>query len=280
MLILVEKVLPETLQITLLVAAMMIAVDLLNVWTKQRVASLVQGKTRFRQYVVSSLIGSFPGCIGGFTNVSLYMHGLISFGALSGSMIAVSGDEAFVMLAMFPREALFLFAILFVLGVAGGWGIDMAVKRFHIKTRENCGEMVTHSSEGNVWHYVKIHIYQHVIRRHLWKVALWTFGALAATEIGLQYLHLQEFTSDYKLVLLLVAAVVGLIPESGPHLIFVTLFAQGLIPFSILLVSSIVQDGHGMLPMLSFSLKDSMKVKLFNLGIGLLIGFFLIAAGY
>jgi len=65
---------------------------------------------------------------------------------------------------------------------------------------------------------------------------------------------------------------VGLIPESGPHLIFVTLFAQGLVPFSVLLTSSMVQDGHGMLPMLSYSLKDSIKLKAFNFVIGLTVG--------
>ena len=106
MLTVVQELVLETLQITILVAVMMILVDLLNVWTKRRVASFFQEKTTLRQYVLSSLIGTVPGCIGGFTNVSLYMHGLISFGALAGSMIAVSGDEAFVMLAMFPREAL------------------------------------------------------------------------------------------------------------------------------------------------------------------------------
>jgi len=115
---------------------MMIVVDLINIWTKRRVGSFLRGKSRLRQYVFSSLIGTVPGCVGGFTNVSLYMHGLISFGALAGSMIAVSGDEAFIMLAMFPKEALFLFGILFIVGVLGGWLIDGAVKKFHIKTRE------------------------------------------------------------------------------------------------------------------------------------------------
>ena len=56
------------------------------------------------------------------------MHRLISFGALAGSMIAVSGDEAFVMLAMFPRSALILFAVLFVVGISGGWLIDAVVR--------------------------------------------------------------------------------------------------------------------------------------------------------
>ena len=280
MLMLLEKLLLETLQITVLVAVMMIAVDLLNVWTKQRVAAFFQGKGRFRQYVLSSLIGTVPGCIGGFTNVSLYVHGLTSFGALAGSMIAVSGDEAFVMLAMFPQKALLLFAVLFVLGIVGGWLIDSIVKRFHIKTCENCGEMTTHSTERSLSHYVKVHVYEHIVKKHLWKTALWTFGALAVVEFGLQYLHLEEFTSQYRITFLFLGALVGLIPESGPHLIFVTLFAQGLIPFSVLLTSSIVQDGHGMLPMLSFSLKDSVRIKLFNLTLGLMVGLAVLAAGY
>lgn len=277
---LLGKLLLATVQITLLVGVMMIAVDLINIRTGGREKALLQGKSRWRQYVIASLIGTAPGCVGGFTNVSLYMHGLISFGALAGSMIAVSGDEAFVMLALFPKEALLLFGILFVLGILGGWLIDAAVKQFHITTCENCGEMITHSSEGGVSHYFRVHVYEHVVKKHLGKTALWTFGALAVVEFGLRYLHLEELTSQYKIVFLLAGAVVGLIPESGPHLIFVTLFAQDLIPFSVLLTSSIVQDGHGMLPMLSFSVGDSAKMKLFNLAIGLAVGLSLYAVGY
>jgi len=280
MLTTLQKLLLETLQVTLLVAVMMIIVDLLNVWTKKRITTLIRGTNRFRQYFLSSLIGTVPGCVGGFTNVSLYMHGLISFGALAGSMIAVSGDEAFVMLAMFPREAVLLFGVLFVIGVVGGWLIDAVVKRMRIKTCENCGEMVTHPEEWNFAHFVKVHVVKHIVKKHLWKTALWTFGALAVVEFGLQYLHLESFTSEYQIAFLFLGALVGLIPESGPHLIFVTLFAQGLIPFSVLLTSSVVQDGHGMLPMLSFSLRDTMKIKLFNLAIGLIVGLSLFVAGY
>jgi uncharacterized protein (DUF983 family) len=280
MLTTLQKLLLETLQVTALVAVMMILVDLLNVWTKKRIGPLIRGKSEFRQYVVSSLIGTVPGCLGGFTNVSLYMHGLISFGALAGSMIAVSGDEAFVMLAMFPREAVLLFAVLFLIGVGGGWLIDAVVKKLDIATCKNCGEMVTHTDDRNFMHYMKVHVLGHIVKGHLWKTALWTFGALAVVEVGLTYLHLEAFTSAYPIVFLLLGAVVGLIPESGPHMIFVALFAQGLIPFSVLLTSSVVQDGHGMLPMLSFSLKDSLKIKFFNLTIGVILGLALLGAGY
>jgi len=78
---------------------------------------------------------------------------------------------------------------------------------------------------------------------------------------------------------LLIASFVAIIPESGPHLIFVTMFAKGLIPFSVLLASSIVQDGHGMLPLLSYTIKDSLLIKLFNFLIGLGIGFILYKIG-
>ncbi|HOJ17287.1 MAG TPA: putative manganese transporter [Ignavibacteriaceae bacterium] len=276
----IKKLLIETVQITLLVGVMMILVDLINVLSKKRLEGYFIKARRYKQYVLSSLIGAVPGCLGGFMNVSLYVHGFITFGALTGSMIAVSGDEAFVMLAMFPETALVLFAILFVIGLFSGMLIDVVVKKYKISTCSNCKEMIVHMNlERNTLHYLKEHIYGHIIKKHLWKTALWTFAALALVEIGLEYLNLEKFTSEYKIVFFLFGALVGLIPESGPHLIFVTLFAQGLIPFSVLLTSSIVQDGHGMLPMLSYSFTDSVKIKVFNLIIGLSLGLFLFLIG-
>ena len=275
-----SDIIPETIQITLLVTIMMIFVDIINTWSKGKISQLLRSGRQLRQYVVSSLIGTLPGCFGGFTNVSLYMHGLISFGALSGSMISVSGDEAFVMLALFPQTALVLFAILFVLGIAGGKITDVIVKRFKISTCEGCEELVVHKNEHDFKHFIKEHLFKHIIKKHIWKIALWTFGALFIIEIGIEYLHLENFTSDYKIAFLFLGALAGLIPESGPHLLFVTLFAKGMVPFSVLLTSSIVQDGHGMLPLLSYSLKDSIKIKVINFIFGLALGLVVFAFGF
>ena len=74
------------------------------------------------------------------------------------------------------------------------------------------------------------------------------------------------------IIVLILACFLGIIPESGPNLLFVTLFAQGTIPFSILLANSIVQDGHGMLPMLAHSRKGFLLVKAVNFIIGLSVG--------
>jgi hypothetical protein len=113
-------VINDSIMITLFVFVMMLVIDYVNVLTKGKMQKAVQGGKR-RQYAIASFLGVTPGCLGAFMNVSLYIHGLLGFGAIVGGMIATSGDEAFVMLALFPKEATLLFALLFVLGITGAW---------------------------------------------------------------------------------------------------------------------------------------------------------------
>jgi hypothetical protein len=163
------KVFQQTVQVGLLVLIMMTLVDALNVWTRGKLASILKGAGRWRQYLVSSLIGAAPGCMGAFTNVSLYVHGMISFRALVGAMAAVSGDEAFVMLAMFPRTAILLFGMLIVIGVLVGWITDIIVKKYRIQTCQDCEEQQFHPTQKGFGHYLRDHVWQHIVRKHLWK---------------------------------------------------------------------------------------------------------------
>jgi len=71
-------------------------------------------------------------------NVSLYVHGLISFGAIVGGMIATSGDEAFVMLAQFPGTALALFGLLFWCGIVFAWISDSIIPYLGITPCQAC----------------------------------------------------------------------------------------------------------------------------------------------
>jgi len=48
----------------------------------------------------------------------------------------------------------------------------------------------------------------------------------------------------------------------------------------VLLANSIVQDGHGMLPLLADSRRDFLRVKLINFAVGLLIGLAGIVLGW
>ena len=125
-------------------------------------------------------------------------------------------------------------------------------------------------------HFLKEHLWNHAVKEHVPKVLLWTFGALLLLHLLVDSLHLELWMQKNQLIVLFVACLIGLIPESGPHLLFLTLFVENVIPFSTFMASSIVQDGHGTLPLLAESRRDFLKVK----GINLVVGFLLGVIGY
>jgi hypothetical protein len=121
-------------------------------------------------------------------------------------------------------------------------------------------------------HFLERHLWDHIVKVHIPRVFLWTLGALLLMHLLLNYLNIEPWIKANYLAVLLIACLIGLIPESGPHLVFVTFYAQGAIPFGVLLASSIVQDGHGMLPLLAESKRGFFSVKAINLIVGLLSG--------
>ena len=121
-------------------------------------------------------------------------------------------------------------------------------------------------------HFLEQHLWEHVIKKHLLRIFLWTFGALLAIHYLDNWLDISSWIQDNLYIVLIIAVLVGIIPESGPHLVFVTLFAQGTIPFAILLANSIVQDGHGTLPLLAVSGRAFIWLKVVNIVIGLVLG--------
>jgi len=129
-------------------------------------------------------------------------------------------------------------------------------------------------------HFLEQHLWDHIIKKHFLKVLLWTAGALALTAVILNFIDLSAWIHNNLWVILIVAVLIGIIPESGPHMIFISLFMAGTIPFSILLANTIVQDGHGALPLFAESKRSFFLVKSINTviafsagALGLLIGF-------
>lgn len=390
----VIDVLRNSVLITGLVLIMMLMIEYFNIHSHGRWFSLIKD-SKIKQIFLGSLLGLVPGCIGGFATVSLYTHRLLSLGALVAMMISSSGDEAFVIMAMIPKEGFILFGILFVISIITGIVVDYGICRkpqhdlcpddfqIHASAGENdrkipsifrlesykvmlkpskeriaillgialfigavimgilaCGH--DHSAEaahgvetyvcehGHVHsvadahvhahghdhghihgemhahndatlnilneksinivfaiisiitlfftataneHFIKDHFWNHVIKKHMVSIFLWTFGTLLVCNIGMQYLDIEHWISNNMLLVILLAVAIGVIPESGPHLIFVTLFAQGVLPFYVLLLNSIVQDGHSALPLLAESKMSFVKAKLINIAVGLIVGF-------
>lgn len=128
-------------------------------------------------------------------------------------------------------------------------------------------------------HFLTTHLWEHVIKKHFLTIFLWTFGVLLCLQFLFYFVDIKAIIENNQwtlLVILFLALIIGLIPESGPHLIFVVMFFSGTIPFSILLANSIVQNGHSPLPLIAESRKSFFLMKGICLIVGLLVGL----AGY
>ena len=406
MLHLLTDTLRNSVLITGIVIIMMMMIESFNIESHGRLFSKVKGSS-LRQVILASVLGSIPGCIGGFATVSLYSRRLLSFGALTAMMIASSGDEAFVMLAMMPDRALWIFAILFAVAVFSGVAIDRITKTCHPEQSVNCHpersegsaedanpdsslplrmtsqplrmtspqtgmtapqtEMTAKGKEGPMaekdgtkpeperqtdpaekpagqdterrsltWRrivltaviilfavalaagwmehdhavpetgkirldllsewwmnlifailciimliilcfrsdrFIKETLWHHVLQKHLPNIFAWTFGVLLLIGILSEYIDLDRWVSDNTALMILLAVAIGIIPESGPHLIFVTMYASGIVPLPVLLASSISQDGHSSLPLLAEDKRSFVYAKLLNCIIALIVGF-------
>ena len=293
---LLTHALTHTFEILFIVFILMVVVELLELRFSRGISRNLTGR-KGAQFLFCSFLGILPGCTGTFFSGSMYMAGLIGFGGITATMISTSGDEAFVLIsaALDPaspvnlRTVFSLFGVLFVLGIAGGFLAELFVRVTGMKISSKC--LIEHhddnhgdASDVEGWpepaHFLKEHVFGHIIKRHLPKIFLWLFASLAAIEVINDSFDLQRVLTENKFLLLLLAAVVGTLPVSGPNLVFISLFAESCIPFSVLLTNSIVQDGHGLLPLLGYSLDDSVKIKVFNLLYGLLVGGIIFATGF
>lgn len=385
----------NTIVITAFVAMMMLAIEYLNVATGGHAVDRLLNH-RSKGYLTGVLLGLTPGCLGAFVMVSLYSHKRVSIGAIVATMVATSGDEAFVMLGLVPKTAILMFAGMGLVGMGAGWVTDKVILKKHESNRQlDCafemhphheqetfhwnslvtawrhpsptrailsvsiglcialmfafkaglfvpvesgnhddhddhgdyndseqqheshvghdaheGEGVhkgvvarvehhhSHGTGGWTWytlvglllfglfvvgtvseHFLEDHLWGHVLKIHVPRMFFWTLGALTFIVLLEHFVDLPQLVQKNLWVVLAVAVAVGFIPESGPHLVFVTLFAAGTIPLSVLVASSIVQDGHGMVPLLAHSRKDFFLVKLMNALVGFIVGALMLAAG-
>jgi len=121
-------------------------------------------------------------------------------------------------------------------------------------------------------HFLTEHLWKHTIKRHIPRIFIWTLFAFLVIDVFLAYFDLDHWISSNTTIMLILALLIGLIPQSGPHIIFVTLFAGGAIPFSVLLANSIVQDGHGAIPLLAESPRSFIAMKAIKLALGIMAG--------
>jgi hypothetical protein len=371
---LILDILKNSILITGLVVVMMMMIEFLNIQSHGRFFNRLKNN-RLGQITLSAILGSIPGCMGGFASVSLYTHRMISFGALVAMMIASSGDEAFIMLAIIPKDAIWIMLGLFVVAIISGYIVDLIHDHHHGQScdftihqhvpHKETGRSLTlrrsilitgltlfiiglstgllghdhsaHSHEPHAhehhehvhdsacahehhehaeaafgqinlleetWmnvlfaalcvvllvaiarasdHFVDEHLWMHVVKKHLPVIFAWTFGVLALIGLCGHFFDVQAWiewigesharTMTFTAVMIVLATLIGLIPESGPHMIFVTLYAGGIVSLPVLLASCISQDGHASIPLLAESKISFVKAKAVNALVALVVGF-------
>lgn len=129
-------------------------------------------------------------------------------------------------------------------------------------------------------HFLETHLWNHVVKKHFLKMFGWTTLVIAFVYVIDQWIPFQDIVSQYQWQILIGSVLIGLIPESGPHIIFISLFLSGQIPFSILLANSIVQEGHGGLPLIAESKKTFLLLKTVKSVIAIIIGFLGLSLGF
>jgi hypothetical protein len=121
-------------------------------------------------------------------------------------------------------------------------------------------------------HFVDKHLWQHIIQRHFVKIFLWALGALAVVAVLDHYIEAQAWVSQNQWLMLAAALLVGIIPASGPHLVFVVMFAGGSITFPVLLANMLVQDGHAGMLLAATSKRTFVFVKIIKIVLAAMIG--------
>ena len=269
-------VLKESVVLTLTVIALMSAIEAFNFTSHGKMIEFLHG-SKAGQIIFSALFGAIPGCVGGYFTVSLYSKKMFTFGALLAMAVATTGDEAFVMLAMYPKTAVIIFLALMVFGAACGFIYDRMGERYIDKDAADCDCVENeHGSDHKSLKHRLLHTLEHGLR-----IFLWTFCVMAIVEGAEQFVDLEAWVNNNTLLMIVLAALIGCIPQSGPHIAFVTLFASGVLPLPVLLASCVSQDGHAGLPLIAASRKDFFRLKAVKLilaiGVGvlaMLFGFF------
>lgn len=120
---------------------------------------------------------------------------------------------------------------------------------------------------------VEKRLYRDILCHHAPMIFAWTLGVLLLTEVLFHFADPTQWIRDNKYTMVVIAALMGIIPTSGPHMILVTLFASGVLPFPVLLANSIVQDGHASLPLLAENRRIWLKAKTIKFVLALVICF-------
>jgi len=105
-------------------------------------------------------------------------------------------------------------------------------------------------------------------------VGFWVFVAYTVYElvVTLGHIDIEGWIQAGGVLAVIVAACIGLIPGCGPQVILVSMYTQGIIPFSAVLANAISQDGDALFPILAMDRKVALHATVITTIPALIIG--------
>ena len=221
------------------------------------------------------LVGAFLGCVPqcGFSSVmsQLYSNKIVTLGTLLAVFIATS-DEAIPLMVAKPQfipKLLILIAIKVGYAIIVGYAIDFVLYLFNRKKPLTSGEYIEphHHEHGDC---CAKNIFLDALK-HTVIIALYVFLASLALNLVIGYAGgmepLKKLFTDNQYLQILIACVIGLIPNCAASVFLVEFYMSGVVTFSALVAGLSAGAGVGLITL--FSINKSKILKNFGI-VGLL----------
>lgn len=229
------------------------------------------------------LFGAFLGCVPqcGFSSVisSLYSKRVVSLGTLMAVFIATSDEAIPIMIAspQFIPKLLALLAVKLVLGIVIGYSIDGVMHLIKLKRKAPEIEAVPpheHEHGHNCTKNIFLDALKHtaIIVAYIFVITL-AINLIEAYCGGLE--PLQVLFTDNVYIQIVVASLVGLIPNCAASVFIVELYMAGVLGFPALVAGLCAGAGVGLIVLFTANFKRVAE----NLAITALLYFFAVICG-
>lgn len=129
------------IEVTVFVGIILLLFSFIDYKRQETFVSTIAKSEKY-QPLIGSLLGIIPGCGGSILVMPLYVKGTVTFGTVVATLIATTGDSAFILLTQTPRDFLIITPICFIVGAAVGYIVDYYKIGAWLKKRTTRGEIV------------------------------------------------------------------------------------------------------------------------------------------
>lgn len=232
--------------------------------------------------IVGALVGLFPQCGFSAAATSLYAGRIVSLGTLMAVYLSTSDEMIFIMVKnqVSPKVIGSILLVKFITGMAAGLIIDGVCRlgkknkdtEYHI--HEMCESEHCHCENG-IWKSALIHSGKVTLFIFVLSFAITYFMDKIGVE-GIQYVTIGQ---SYGVIVL--AAIIGLIPNCAASVALAELYAWGMLGEGALIAGLLVGAGVGLMVLVRVNKKPLENVKIVALlwAIGIAVGCLIKALG-